>query len=375
MGLATGSPSAQPVEDPDAVVAPASARGRRRLRIPDAGWSVIGVIASLGFLAPLLAIADADISRGYDLLFSASFGSTADIGFLLVASTPLVLVGLGVALPFRAGLFNIGGEGQLLAGAVLGAVVAIELTWAAELPMGFVFPLLIGAAGGAVAGGLAGFLRAWRRVSEIVTTLMLSFIIVQLSQYLVAGPLEAENAVYPATDVVDSRYFLDSIGPDNLLPVGFIVAVVVAIGMWLLTDFTRLGWRQRVMGLNPSVASRQGVSIGREAIVALAIGGALAGMGGAAEVLGNQHRVGYVFSPGWGWDAIVIALLARGNALAVIPFALYFGFLRNGALVLQQDLQVSPDLVLAMGGAPVILVAAIIGYRAHRRFASEPGVT
>ena len=98
----------------------------------------------------------------------------------------------------------------------------------------------------------------------------------------------------------------------------------------------------------------------------------MAGLGGAAELLGNQLRVGYVFSPGWGFDAIVIALLARGNALAVIPFALYFGFLRNGALVLQQELQVSPDLVLAMGGAPVILVAAIIGYRSYRRFIAEP---
>jgi simple sugar transport system permease protein len=181
-----------------------------------------------------------------------------------------------------------------------------------------------------------------------------------------------ENAVYPATDIVPIGYRLGGAGPDQLIRWGFVIAVVVAVGVWLLTQFTKMGWRQQLIGLNPKVAARQGISVGREGTIALAIGGALAGLGGAAELLGNQLRVGYVFSPGWGFDAIVIALLARGNALAVIPFALYFGFLRNGALVLQQELQVSPDLVLAMGGAPVILVAAIIGYRSYKRFVAEP---
>jgi general nucleoside transport system permease protein len=345
---------------------------RRRRGMPDAAWSALGVVASLGFLAPLLALAGQDISEGYDILFSASFGSTADVSFLLLASTPLVLVGLGVALPLRAGMFNLGGEGQLLAGAIVAVWVATSMSWADDLPLSFLIPLVAAAAAGALVGGFAGALRAWRRVSEVVTTLMLSFIILLLAQYLVSGPLEVENAVYPATDIVPFGYRLTGAGPDQLIRTGFVIAVVVAVGVWLLTQFTRLGWRQQMIGLNPRVAARQGISVGREGTIALAIGGALAGLGGAVELLGNQLRVGFVFSPGWGFDAIVIALLARGNALAVIPFALYFGFLRNGALVLQQELQVSPDLVLAMGGAPVILVAAIIGYRAYRRFVAEP---
>jgi ABC-type uncharacterized transport system permease subunit len=347
-------------------------RPRGRLRVPDVGWSGFGVLASLVFLAPLLAIADVDISRGYSLLFSASFGSAADFGFLLLASTPLILVGLGVALPFRARMFNIGGEGQLLAGAVVAVIVATNLPSLSDTPGSFLLPLVAGGLAGALVGGLAGGLRAWRHVSEIVTTLMLSFIIVLLSQYLVSGPLQVANAVYPATDIIPQGYALEGLGPSDVIRVGFLVAVAVAIGVWLLTEFTRMGWRHLVIGLNPRVAARQGINVGREGTIALALGGGLAGLGGAAELLGNQLRVGYVFSPGWGFDAIVIALLARGNALAVVPFALYFGFLRNGALVLQQDLQVSPDLVLAMGGAPVILVAAIIGYRAYRRFAADP---
>jgi general nucleoside transport system permease protein len=206
----------------------------------------------------------------------------------------------------------------------------------------------------------------------VVTTLMLNFIIMFVGEWLVSGPLEAPQAVYPATAVVPVSYQLRSIGPNGLIPIGFIIVVVVAVAIWILTEFTREGWRERMIGLNPGVALRQGINLGRQRTIALAVGGALAGIGGAAELLGDQFRVGYNFSPGWGFDAIVIALLARANALAVIPFALYFGFLRNGSLVLQQDLQVSPDLVLVMGGAPIVLVAAIIGYRAARRWVAQP---
>jgi ABC-type uncharacterized transport system permease subunit len=347
--------------------------GRRRRPLPDIVWSMLGVVASLVFLAPLLAIAGESISKGYQLLFQASFGSAADVGFLLVASTPLVLIGLGVALPLRAGLFNLGGEGQLLAGALAAVWLTTDIVpGLASMPLSFLLPLAAAAVAGAIPGALAGWLRAWRNANEVVTTLMLSFIIVLLAQYLVSGPLQPADAVYPATALVPFDYHLKAYGADSLLPGGFIVAVLVAILVWIYMEFTRAGWRQRMIGLDPRVALRQGINVGRDGTVALALGGALAGLGGAAELLGNQFRVGYAFSPGWGFDAIVIALLARSNALAVIPFALYFGFLRNGAIVMQQDLQVSPDLVLAMGGAPVILVAAIIGYRAYRRYVDQP---
>lgn len=319
-----------------------------------------------------MLMAGQSIPKAYSDLFTASFGTEADIGFLLISSIPLILVGLGVAVPLRAGLFNLGGEGQLLAGAVAAAWVCTAVPAFEGTSFSFIFPLIVGGVAGAAPGVISGLLRAWRNVSEVVTTLMLNFIVLFIAEYLVSGPLEAPQAIYPATATIPIGYQLGAIGPSALIPDGFIVAVLVALVVWLLTEFTRMGWRQRLIGLNPNVALRQGVNVGREYVIALAVGGALAGMGGAAELLGNQYRVSYNFSPGWGFDAIVIALLARANALAVVPFAIYFGFLRNGALVLQQDLQVSPDLVLVMGGAPIILVAAIIGYRASRRRVSQP---
>lgn len=348
--------------------APRTLRQRVSLNLPDGVWSVLGVIVSLGFLAPLMAIAGQSVSKGYSDLISASFGSEADIGFLLLASVPVILVGLGVAVPLRAGLFNLGGEGQLLAGAVAAAWMATVVPGLASVPLSYVLLLAVGAVAGAVPAAIAGWLRARRNVSEVVTTLMLNFIVLYVVEYLVSGPLEPSNAVYPATATVPLGYQLKAFGPNALVPVGFVIAVVVAVLLWVLTEFTRPGWRQRLIGRSPGVALRQGVKLGRERAIALAVGGALAGIGGAAELLGDQYRVSYNFSPGWGFDAIVIALLARANALAVVPFALYFGFLRNGSLALQQDLQVSPDLVLVMGGAPIILVAAIIGWRESRRW-------
>ena len=345
----------------------------KRRAIPELVWSLASVVLSLAFLAPLLAIAGASIPDGYRIMFEASFADEAAIRFLLLASTPLVIVGLGVALPLRAGLFNLGGEGQLLAGALATVWVATSLGVASVGSGSFLISLMAGALAGALVGGIAGWLKARRNVSEIVTTLMLSFIVLLFSQWLVSGPLQTANAVYPTTDTVPLGAQLGSIGLNIPVPLGFVVAVVIAILVWLGTEFTRFGWRQRLMGLNVRVAERQGVRLGRETIIVLALGGALAGVGGGAEVLGNQLRVGYVFSPGWGFDALIIALLARGSALGVIPFALYFGFLRNGALVLQQELQVSPDLVFVMGGVPVILVAAVLGWRSYKRSAAPQG--
>jgi simple sugar transport system permease protein len=337
-------------------------------------WPTLAIVASLGFLAPLLVIAGADVAAGYRSLFSASFGSDLELGVLLVTSVPLILVGLGVAIPYRAGLFNIGGEGQLLVGAVAAVTLAVNLPGATGTPVSFILPLAAALLAGGALGAIAGALKAWRGIHEIVTTIMLSFLAIFLVQYLTRGPLQAPGAVYPTTSEVPTGYRLSALGTNGVLPVGFIVAIVTLVAVAALTMLTRRGWRQRLIGLNPALAARHGVRVGREQVVVLALGGAIAGLGGASEVLGNQLRVGLNFSPGWGFDAVAIALLARGNPLAVLPFALYFGFLRNGASVLQTDLAVSPDLVLVLGAGPVIFVAAVIGYRAYKRAVAEPPV-
>jgi simple sugar transport system permease protein len=278
-----------------------------------------------------------------------------------------VLVGLGVAVPLRMGLFNIGGEGQLLVGALAAVFVGVKLDAFAGLPGSFVLPLVAAALAGALLGAIAGALKAWRNINEIITTIMLTFIGALFVQYWVTGPFQDDQLTFAASPAIDRDYRLAVIGGEAAIPTSFFVAVAIAIGVAWAVHFTRIGWRMHLGGVSPELANRHGMRVRFLQFGALAAGGALAGIGGGAEAVGNQFRVGEEFSPGWGFDAVAIAILARGNMLAVVPYALFFGFLRNGAGLLQTDLGVPGAIVVMLAGAPVIIVAAVIGFRGYRR--------
>lgn len=344
----------------------------RRPAVGNAIWPSLGIVWSLLFLAPLLLLSNVNIADGYRALYDASFGSAFGFSSLLLSSIPLILVGLGVALPYRAGLFNIGGEGQLVLGAFIAVFVSVKLSSIGSWPASFVLPLVAALVVGAAVGAIAGVLKAWRGINEIVTTIMLNFVALFLVQYLVSGPFKQKDLQYSSSPEIGSGFGLGTFGGTAEIPYGFLIAVGVAIAVAWLAGYTRWGFRQRLIGINEPLAARQGISVGLEQLRALAIGGALAGLGGAIEALGNQHRVGLAFSPGWGFDAVAIALLARANMMAVIPFALFFAVLRNGSNVLQADLGVPGTLVLVLTGAPVIIVASVIGFRAYRRISATP---
>jgi ABC-type uncharacterized transport system permease subunit len=329
-------------------------------------WPVVALLVSLLIVIPLIAVAGEDPVAGYETLFDASFGSPQGFAAMLQFSVPLILVGLGVAIPLRIGLFNIGGEGQLVVGALAAVVVGVHFTAVAGVPGSFVFPLLAALIGGALVGSIAGALKAWRGINEIVTTIMLNFIALLFVQYWVTGPFRDENLTYAASPSINRGFVLERLG-DAGIPSSFFVVLMVSAVVALGVHYTRAGWRLRLGGMNPRLAERQGASVPRMQFMALLVGGALAGVGGGAEAIGNQLRVGEGFSPGWGFDAIAIAILARGNMLAVIPYALFFAFLRNGAGVLQTDLSVPGAIVIMMVGAPVIIVAALLGFRAYAR--------
>ena len=350
---------------------PIHRRGRipARYRLRQASdwlFSAAGLVLSLACLAPMLVLAHTNITGGYSDLFSASFGSLSGVGYLFLASVPLVLVSLGVAIPVRAGLFNIGGEGQLLFGALGAVLVATRLDSVAVIPGAPVLALCAAALAGAAVGAVAGALKAWRGINEIVTTIMLNFLALYATTYLIDGPLADPKLAYAGSQQIDAGYQLGAVGASSALPVGFIAAVAVAAMVWWFSTYTRIGWRHRLVGLNPRLADRAGVNIRSVQFWTLTLGGALAGLGGGAELLGNQLRLGNDFSPGWGFSAVAVALLARGNALAVVPFALFFGFLANGSQVLQFEANLPGTLVLVLAGAPVLVVAAALGIRNHR---------
>ncbi|MDE0653264.1 MAG: ABC transporter permease [bacterium] len=339
-----------------------SAGSRGRARVPDAAVPVLAILASLVVLAPLVQIGGAGFAEGYKELFKASFGSMVGVGSWLTSSLPLVLVGLGVALPYRAGLFNLGGEGQLLTGALVGVYIGTAFGGG---PGAFLLPLVAAFGSAAALGAVAGWLKAWG-MHEIVTTIMFNFIAFFSLTFLLRGGLKDPDLPYAASRAVSDGFRIGRFAGDDI-PYGIFIALVVVAATTCLVDYTRLGWRLGVLGQSDAVAVRQGINLARSRTVAMALGGGLAGLGGVVELLGNQYRIGAHFSPGWGYIAFVVALLARGKMLPVVPFALYFGFLQNGEVRLQAILGLPGNLVLILVAAPVIIVAAVYGFQAYRR--------
>lgn len=342
---------------------PLKARGRFDLLI----WPLVGIGAALLLLMPFVVLGGADVIEAYRVLFTGAIGTLFGLGTTLRFATPLILIGLGVAIPYRAGLFNIGGEGQLLMGAAAAVLSATALGDSFNVWGAYVLPLIVGALVGGAWGGIAGYLKAWRGINEIISTIMLNFFALFVIQYLVTVPFRDPNLTYAATRRIPDQFEFPLFFGGARIHLGFFIAVVFAIIMAWYAENTRSGFQLRIVGLNPALAERVAISVRSQYLLAFTMGGALAGLGGTMDALGNQFRVGLEFSPGWGFDAIAVALLARGNMLAVVPVAMFFAALRNGANVLGRTLAIPGAIVFILQALPVMVVAVLIGYRAYRR--------
>jgi len=346
---------------------------RRAAWRPTLLWLVVvvaGVLLSLALIAPFVALAGADVFQGYQVLLAQSVGTSYGLTSTLLEATPLIPVSVGVAIAYRAGLFNVGGEGQLLLGALAAVLVGLNVRGFASLPGSYLLPLLIGVVAGGVWGGIAGYLKAWRGINEIVSTIMLNFVALYAVQALVSGPLRDPHLDYNATPEVLPGYRLPILEVGPAIQLGLPISIVVAVVLGCYSEFSRHGIRLRLVGMDSRLAARQGVSPRFQWVLALWLAGALAGLGGAVEALGNQYRVGENFSPGWGFAAIAIALLARGNLFAVIPVTAYFAALEAGTSGMGRVLAVPGGIVFVIQALPLIMVAAIIGINGMRRKAA-----
>ncbi|MYI56224.1 MAG: ABC transporter permease, partial [Acidimicrobiia bacterium] len=249
-------------------------RAGGRLRVPETVIPVLAILASLVVLAPLVQIGGAGFAEGYKELFKASFGSMVGVGSWLTSSLPLVLVGLGVALPYRAGLFNVGGEGQLLAGALVGVYIGTAFGGG---PGAFLLPLVAAFGSAGALGAVAGWLKA-RGMHEIVTTIMFNFIAFFSLTFLLRGGLKDPDLPYAASRAVSDGFRLGRFAGDDI-PYGIFIAIVVVLATTYFVDYTRLGWRLGVLGQSDAVAVRQGINLARSRTVAMALGGGLAGLG------------------------------------------------------------------------------------------------
>jgi general nucleoside transport system permease protein len=309
----------------------------------------------------LLAATGFDVARAFAALLRGSVGSWYAIGSgTLIRATPLILTGLAVAVAFRAGVFNIGAEGQFVMGAIAATAVAL-VAGALPSPVALAFVLVAGALAGGAWASIAAVLRARFHVLEVISTIMLNFVAGFAVSYLVRGPLQEHTRVYPQTETIGVATRLPRLASGTRLHAGFLIACVACAVLWWYVRYTAGGFRLRAVGANPSAARSAGqIDVTRVASGAFVASGALAGLAGAIEVSGVTYALYENISPGYGYTAIAVALLARLDAFGVLATGIMFGALEAGAAAMQRDAGV-PSVLVTVIEACVVLAFVALG--------------
>ena len=291
----------------------------------------------------------------------------------LTVATPLIFAGLAVALSFRAGLFNIGAQGQIILGAIVSGWVGLN----AGLPAIITIPLVVlgGILGGAIWGGIIGVLKAKTGAHEVILSIMMNYIAANLLVYLLKTPLlQREGSSNPISEKLpESSVFPQILGPSFRLHLGFILAILAVLFIsWLLNRST-IGFRLRAVGANPNAARTAGISVASGYIIVMAISGALAGLGGTAQVAGTEKVLTTGIAGTLGFDAITVALLGRSTPWGTFFAALLFGAFRAGGVSMQVATGTSIDIVLVLQALIVLFIAAPPLVRAMFRLPDPTG--
>jgi simple sugar transport system permease protein len=345
--------------------------------------SVLAVVVSLILGGLLIALTDQNVwskfsyffarptdtlKAGWDVasdayveLFKGAVFNSAD-GFAPIAeslamATPLALAGLGVAVAFRSGLFNIGAQGQIIVGAILASYAGFA--WHLPIVLHLLVVIIMAALGGAVFGGIVGWLKAATGAHEVILTIMLNYVGLRLLDYVLSLKffLPKDNAGAASKDVLSSAEY-PVIIPGTRLDLGFIVALIAVAAVWWLMNRSTLGLELRAVGENPSAARTAGINVKRTTFFAMAIAGLLAGLAASAPIAGTEHRLTLGVAGSIGFDAITVALLGRSTPVGTLFAAILFGAFRAGASNMQITTGVSNDIVLVVQSLIVLFIAA-----------------
>jgi ABC-type uncharacterized transport system permease subunit len=335
---------------------------------------------SEGKILEALAVGLGNLAKAYGALYEGALGSPLKIlegifralsgeglrpllGALrgpsdsLVQSVPYIFAGLAVALGFRAGLFNIGVEGQIGVGWMVAVVVGFAF---AGLPPLIHLPLamIVGAAAAGLWAAIAGFLKARTGAHEVITTIMLNYVVYRLSEWLLCGPLEFTQGTCRTQDIAESAYLPRFLGHPVTLHWGFFLALAAAaVTGWFLFR-TTWGFELRTVGANPKAARYGGMSVAKTFVVAMFLSGCLAGLAGVVQGLGITHNIALGFQAGYGFDAIALALLGKSHPAGVVAASLLFGMLRAGAGRMQSVAGVPTEIVQIVQALVIIFIAA-----------------
>ena len=320
----------------------------------------LALLAGLFIGAILLLLMGVNPLTAYASMITGVFGSVSGITQSIVKATPLLLVGLGICIAFRASVINIGGEGQIILGAVMGTWFALTFrTWPGWLLLPLT--LMVGFIAGAVWGFVPGFLKARLAVNEILSTVMMNAIAQQLMNLLIRGPLIDPAGVTAGTYLAQSerlpeQVWLPRLVPQTLLHAGAILAVLLAIVVYIFLWRTTIGYRIRAVGLNPDASRYAGIPVPFYQALSLTLAGGFAGLAGVIEVLGVQHRLLEGITGGYGFTGIVAALFGGLHPLGLIPASWLFGSLLVGADMMQRAVQVPSALISTILGLVVLFV-------------------
>ncbi|WP_285727376.1 ABC transporter permease [Psychromicrobium xiongbiense] len=323
----------------------------------------VGVAAGYFFARPWDLISE--VLKPFGALIQGSIFNWAGTDFAakiypitetLTVASPLICAGLGVTLAFRAGLFNIGAQGQIIIGAFFGAYVgfAWHLPWGIHL----LLVILAGLLGGAVWGGIVGLLKAKTGAHEVIVTIMLNYVATFLLAYLLTLPaFQRPGSTNPISPFLDqSAQFPLILGPQFRLHAGFLLAVLAVVGVWWLLNRSTLGFEFRAVGANPNASRTAGINVARTTIVVMALAGALAGLAGIMQVSGTEKYLSGGVSASIGFDAITVALLGRSTPWGTFFAALLFGAFRAGGVAMQATTPI--DIVLVMQSLIVLFITA-----------------
>jgi simple sugar transport system permease protein len=344
-------------------------------KLIDAALPVFATIAALLVGAVMLLLLKVNPLEAYQAMWVGAFGSKNAIAETLVKATPLLLVGLGICISFRGDVINIGGEGQMIVGAILGTLVGLTLV---DWPGWAVVPLALvtGFIGGAIWGGIPGFLKAYFRVNEILSTVMMNAIAVQLMNFLLRGPMIDPAQAELASKIPQTARLLDAFRLPRWVPtrlhLGALIAVVLAILVYILLWRTTWGYRIRAVGQNPDASKYAGIKVRNYIVLALILSGAFAGLAGVMQVYGVNYRMitdgsASGFTGSAGFNGIVAALFGQLHPLGTIPASILFGALLVGANKMQRVVQVPSALITALNGLVVVFVVASEIWRRRRQ--------
>lgn len=332
---------------------------------------VWAILMALVIGAGLIAVAGVNPLAAYGALFGGAFLDYFGLASTLVKTSPILLAGLAVIVPLRAGLLNIGAEGQIYIGGLCSSVVALALPQVTPL-IGVPLCIIAGALGGGLWGLIPGYLKAYRGINEVIITILLNFIAINLVSYVAGGPLMQEGAPYPYSDEIREDLWLPHIMPQTDAHIGILFGLALSLAIFLVLRFTTFGFALGMTGKNPTAATYAGVNVRHQVVGVMFVAGCIGGLAGGLEVLGLKHRLYHLFSPGYGFDGIVVAFLAQLSPLMAPISAFFLSGLKTGGLIMQRAVGLESTVVEAIQGLVIIFVAGSLAFRfdriAWRRF-------